>query len=171
MTGQRVSFGSRLALSLLAGLVVMGAFSASEAWAWPFPNPHPVPHPYPHVYPWHNPTIYDSGDDFSGVYVDPFTGRVRIQTHRERVRASALDPLRNHVDAGSLQYVNRTECDLFGNVYRIQGYTWTSYGTPHSTLTRTRIQYTGMPGVDHEESTTEFRAARGASGTGRGNNN
>lgn len=154
----RFSRRSRLTLGLLSGLVVIGAVATGDAFAWPNSWPNP--------YPWHNPTVWDSGSRLTNIYVDPYTGQVRIRTHRDQVRASALDPHRNHVDPGSRRYVNRIERDMFGNVYRVQGYTWTSYGRPHSTLNRTRISYSGG-GIVHEDSETVLRAAPGATGAGR----
>ncbi len=163
MKKQRFSASTRLTLGLLLGLVVMGTVATSSAFAWP--NGWPSPRPYPP----HNPTVWDSGSHLTDIYRDPYTGQIRVRTHREQVRASALDPYRNHVDPGSRRYVNRIESDMFGNVYRVQGYTWTSYGRPHSTLNRTRIRYSGG-GIVHEESETVFRTAPSANGAGRASN-
>jgi len=167
MKERHFSFSSRLTLGLLLGLVVMGTLATSNAFAWP--NDWPSPWPSPRPYPRHNPTVWDSGSRVTGIYRDPYTGQIRVRTDRDQVRASALDPYRNHVDPGSRRYVNRIERDMFGNVYRVRGYAWTSYGRPHSTLTRTRIRYSGG-GIVHEENETVLRMAPNATGTGRANN-
>ena len=120
--------------SVLSGMVILTTKDAS-AWPWP----------------WVNPEIYNSGHNITGAYVDPFTGRVVIRTDRNRVRESFLDPNRNHVDPGSMQYVNRIELDASGISWRVRGWSWTSFGVPHGNLQRTRVQATGMPGVDHQE--------------------
>jgi len=164
MKERHFSVWSRLTLGLLIGLVVMGTVATNKAFAWPYSWPAPTP------YPRHNPTVWDSGSHLTDIYRDPYTGQIRIRTNRERVHASALDPYRNRLDPGSRRYVNRIERDMFGNVYRVQGYTWTSYGRPHSTLTRTRIRYSGH-GIVHEERETVARmAAPNAAGAGRASN-
>lgn len=100
---------------------------------------------------WWNPEIYNSGDRVSGIYYDPFTGRVTVRTDRTRIRESALDPDRNFADPGSRRYVDRIETDAYGVTWRVRGWQWTSNGMPHGDLTRTRINGTGIPGVDHQE--------------------
>lgn len=115
----------------------MGSLAAKEAAAWPWPAV--------------NPEIYNSGNQFTGGYYDPFTGRVVIRTDRTRVRESYLDPARGQVDIGSLHYVNEIQVDASGVQWRVQGWKWTSFGVPHGDLKRTRVQATGIPGVDHEE--------------------
>lgn len=108
MNKPRISSRSKLLLGLLLGLLVMGTLGTGEAFAWPGSWPYPSPSP------WHHPTVWDSGSHLTDIYRDPYTGQIRIRTHRDNVKASALAPYRNRVDPGSRRYVNRIERDMFG---------------------------------------------------------
>ncbi len=103
------------------------------------------------AWPWINPEIYNTGDQISGAYFDPFTGKFVVSTERTRVRASYLDPARGLVDAGSLQFVDEVQIGANGVAWRVRGWKWTSNGVPHGDLKRTRRRNTGIPGVAHEE--------------------
>ena len=127
-------------------LVGIGNVTAKDACAWPWP--------------WLNPEIYNSGDRVSGIYFDPFTGRIVVRTDRTRVRESILDPSRGLVDPGSMEIVDRIEVDADGVQWRVRGRSWTSNGIPHGKLTRTRINRTGIPGLDQEENDTVLYSAR-----------
>jgi len=97
-----------------------------------------------------NPVVYDSGRSVSGVYTGPLGIRYQVHTERERVHASALDPNRDVVDAGSLRYVDHY-VGSGANYHREQGYHWTSNGVPHSDVSVTNRYRTSMFGsrVDH----------------------
>ena len=127
-----------LAIGIL--FVGLGNVTAKEAEAWQ----------------WINPEIYNSGNRVSGIYIDPFTGRVVVRTDRTRVRESFMDPHRTHVDPGSMERVNEIQLDAAGVSWRVKGWRWTSHGEPHGQLRRTRIANTGIPGVDQEENDTVF---------------
>jgi len=124
---------------MVAGAVVVGLVGVvvDRANAWPWP--------------WVNPEIYNSGSHISGVYFDPFTGRLVVRTDRTRVRESYLDPSRSFADFGSKHYVDYVQTDANGVQWRVRGWKWTSNGVPHGNVQRTRITATGIPGVDHEE--------------------
>jgi len=124
-----VTFGT-----VLAGMASLGAREAS-AWPWPVVNPE----------------IYNSGQQITGGYYNPFTGRFVVRTDRTRVRESVLDPWRNQADPGSKQYVDYVQVDANGVSWRVRGWKWTSNGVPHGNLQRTRVGSTGIPGVDHEQ--------------------
>ena len=124
-------------VAIAAVVAVMAGFTAQEAKAWPWP--------------WINPQIADSGKNITGAYYDPFAGRVVVNTDRQRVRESYLDPHRNHVDFGSKHWVDRMKTDAQGRTWRVTGWQWTSHGVPHGDLKRTRTSATGIPGVDHHE--------------------
>jgi hypothetical protein len=87
-----------------------------------------------------NPTIYQS-DPQTSMYYDPWTGRLHVHTHRNEVRASALNPYRNQIMPGSLWPVDRTYYGNDGFVYREVGYQWRNAvtGQRHSDVTTTRI--------------------------------
>ena len=70
---------------------------------------------------------------------DPFDDHLYIDRERVRVRESALDPHRSHVDRGSKRYVDRYFRDAHGRLIREYGWTWTSHGVPHGKLTRERV--------------------------------
>ena len=133
---------STLIKTIFTGIVLVGIGNATakDACAWPWP--------------WVNPEIYNSGNRISGIYVDPFTGRVVVRTDRTRVRESILDLNRSVVDPGSMEFVDEIRVDANGVQWRVRGRQWTSNGTPHGELTRTRINRTGLPGVDQEENDT-----------------
>jgi hypothetical protein len=129
--------------SVLAGMATMATQEAA-AWPWPIVNPE----------------IYNSGDNISGAYFDPFTGRIVVRTDRTRVRESFLDPNRTNVDPGSMQFVDRVEVDANGVSWRVRGWSWTSFGVPHGNLQRTRVHATGIPGVDREENDRVLYSAK-----------
>ncbi len=96
-----------------------------------------------------NPPIYDSGRQITGVTYDPFSGKIRIQTNRDKVRESVLDPNRQYVDPGSFERVNEYRWEN-GARWHITGTRWTSNGVPHGNLTRRRVTGNGGP-VEIEE--------------------
>ncbi|MCO6455936.1 MAG: hypothetical protein J5I93_11615 [Pirellulaceae bacterium] len=80
-------------------------------------------------------------------HYDPFGDHLTIERDRVRVRESALDPHRGHIDFGSKRYVDRYFRDRFGDVIHEYGWTWTSHGVPHGQLTRERVRsYPGQGG-------------------------
>jgi hypothetical protein len=86
---------------------------------------------------------------------DPFTDHVTVVRNRDVVRASALDPYRDRVDPGSLVRVDRYFRDSRGRLVREFGTKWTSYGTPHGTLTRqvvTHSHHHSGPSVEWHDS-------------------
>ncbi len=79
-----------------------------------------------------NPVVVDSGRYLTGVCYGPWGVRHQVNTNRDQVHASAYDPNRDQVDAGSLHYVEGWCRDEWGGTYRYQGYAWTSNGVAHS---------------------------------------
>ena len=135
------------------------------------PGPYYPPHhhgsyPYPHHYhppyypPYHppyptgwNPTIAQTRNHVDGFHFDPYTGRWTVDTTQNKVKESATDPNRGHVDPGSLRHVNRWE----GNRH-VTGTRWTSYGVPHSNLQYHTVGPSGIPGINHSQTTNVFRS-------------
>lgn len=96
-----------------------------------------------------NPVIWDGGQQLKGIRYDPFSGRIQIETERNKVRESVTDPNRGYIDPGSYCYVNEYQTDQYGSRWHVRGYRWTSYGVPHGNLSRTRVSSVG--GIDHKE--------------------
>lgn len=90
-----------------------------------------------------NPVVYDSGRYRYDTYCVPYRSRRHVETNQDIVHASALDPNRGQVDAGSLHYVDHYVYDEDGVCYREHGYRWHSNGMPHSDLSYTRCCYNG----------------------------
>ena len=125
---------------------------AQPAQWYPHPTyPHPTyPHPWPT--PW-NPTIAQSQNHFDGFHYDPYTGRWTVDTTQNKLKESATDPNRGHVDPGSLRRVNRWQ----GNTH-VTGTRWTSYGVPHSNLQYHTVGPSAIPGINHSQTTNVFRS-------------
>jgi hypothetical protein len=90
-----------------------------------------------------NPTIFDSQFQNEGVVVDPYTGHVIVNVGRDRMKESVLDPNRHIVDPGSLQIIDDYQRDEYGTLWHVTGRLWTSYGTPHSEIRRSRTSVAG----------------------------
>ena len=90
-----------------------------------------------------NPVVYDSGRYRSGVCTGPFGVRRHVETNRELVHDSAMDPNRGQVDRGSMQRVDGYVTDECGNAHYGQGYRWTSNGVPHSDVNYTQSYRAG----------------------------
>ena len=127
-------------------------------YPYPYPYPNPYPYPYPNPYPTHwNPTIAQSRNHFDGFHYDPTTGRWTVDTTQNKLKESATDPNRAHIDPGSYRPVDRWQ----GNTH-VTGFRWTSYGVPHSNLQYHTVGPSGIPGINHSQTTNVFR------GTGPG---
>lgn len=86
---------------------------------------------------------------------DPWNNNVNVYRNRTITKASALDPYRDRVDPGSLRKVDRYVRDSYGRWVREFGYTWRSFGRPHSTLSRQRVEYSGGDYGDGDASAFE----------------
>ncbi len=94
-------------------------------------------------------TDFTTGPYVTDVQVDPYTGRLIVRTNQNVIGASALDPYRNVIDPGSLQFVNRLEYDPYGRPVRVIGRVWTSFGVPHADLRRTVVTVTPGNGFNN----------------------
>ena len=74
---------------------------------------------------------------------DPYTGITDLNRQSIETRASALDPNRHVVDPGSFRQIDRW-IRVDGRLVREHGTAWTSYGVPHSNITRDST--THLPG-------------------------
>ena len=104
-----------------------------------------------------NMVIANTGTQVSGAYYDWNTMQWRVRTDQQVVLDSALDPNRNVIDQGSYRYVSRYFTDHNGVIWHESGYRWTSYGVPHSKLTRHRVSHVG-PGVAVDQNVTVLRS-------------
>ncbi len=118
----------------------------------PYPYPYPYPSPYPYQPPW-NPTVAQTPNHLSGFHYDPATGRWTIDTDQSKVKASAEDPNRGHIDPGSWRRVDRWE----GNTH-VTGSRWTSYGVPHSDLHYHTVGPSAIPGINRSHTTNVYKS-------------
>ena len=148
-----------LLLTLCFGWFATDLIAQPAHW---YPPHHYPPYPYPYPYPYHpgwNPTIAKTHNHFSGAHFDPYTGRWTVDTTQSKVKESATDPNRNHVDPGSWHRVDRWQ----GNTH-VTGSRWTSYGVPHSNLQYHTVGPSGIPGINHSQTTNVFRSVGPAEG-------
>lgn len=112
---------------------------------YPQPHPRPTPGPYPGPPAWGNPVI--DRDGFVDAEYDPYTGITDLNRQSIETRRSALDPNRHVVDPGSFRRIDRW-INVNGRTVREHGTAWTSYGVPHSNITRDSTTYVpgGGPG-------------------------
>jgi hypothetical protein len=102
--------------------------------------------------------IGDSGVENAGVYWNGYQWVRRTEQH---VAFDTInDPNRHVRDPGSYQRVDYTQYDHNGVLWHYRGYKWTSYGEPHSEVTRTALNLSSSPGVGYQPSVSESRAPR-----------
>ena len=107
-----------------------------------------------------NPVIGNTGQYVSGSSYNPWNNRWTVRTDQHVTRASAMDPWRGYADPGSRQYVNRVVRNASGNLVREHGWTWTTGGQPHGSLTRSGYQRNPWGNVDTQSNTTVHYSRR-----------
>lgn len=104
--------------------------------------------------------VADTGEVITGARFNFRTGTWIIDTDQRVLHNSALDPNRDSVDPGSYQTVNYTKWSN-GQLWHYTGARWTSFGVPHSTITRHAVSQTGWNNVQVNQSQTQYRGTRG----------
>jgi hypothetical protein len=112
------------------------------------------------------PPIGDTGNVTTGLRFDWTTGRWVVDTDRKILFGSALDPNRNVIDPGSFQLVDYQQYDANGVLWHYTGRRWTSFGVPHSEISRARSYPIAGGLVTGNQTQTQYRSP-GGPGAGR----